>query len=48
MILFSPWDITSGLLGTNTWGIAGYTPASAQKLARDILLYAQAHRPPTK
>ena len=48
VILFSPWDITSGLLGTNTWGIAGYTPASAQKLARDILLYAQAHRPPTK
>ncbi len=40
IILYSPEDITSGLLGTNTWGISGYTPASAQALARDIILYA--------
>ncbi len=40
IILYSPADITSGLLGTNTWGISGYTPASAQALARDIILYA--------
>ena len=40
IILYSSADITSGLLGTNTWGISGYTPASAQSLARDIILYA--------
>ena len=39
-VIFSGDDITSGLLGTNTWGIAGYAPKSAQDLARDILLYA--------
>ncbi len=38
-ILFSPEDFTSGLLGTNTWGIVGYTPESAEKLVRNILLY---------
>jgi len=39
VILFSNYDMASGFLGTNTWGINGYTPASAQGLARDILLY---------
>ena len=36
-ILFSPFDITSGLLGTDTWGIVGYAPKSAQALAENIL-----------
>ncbi|NNM84511.1 MAG: DUF4159 domain-containing protein, partial [Phycisphaerales bacterium] len=39
VVLFSSEDITSGLLGTNTWGIAGYMPASAQKLVRNIIGY---------
>ena len=39
VIVYSPQDITSGLLGTNTWGISGYTPASAQALARNVLCY---------
>jgi hypothetical protein len=39
-VLFSAEDITSGLLGTNTWGISGYMPASAIALARDIVLFA--------
>jgi hypothetical protein len=39
VILFSPEDITSGLLGTDTWGIRGYTPASAAALARNLLVY---------
>lgn len=43
VIVFSPWDITSGLLGTKTWGINGYAPASAQALARNIICYAIAH-----
>ncbi len=43
VIVFSPWDITSGLLGTKTWGINGYVSASAQALARNIICYAIAH-----
>jgi len=38
-ILFSPLDITSGLLGTETWGIAGYSPQTSQDLACDMLLF---------
>jgi hypothetical protein len=45
-ILFSPLDITSGLLGTDTWGISGYAPAFAQTLARDLVLYAARMQPP--
>ncbi|NNM84932.1 MAG: DUF4159 domain-containing protein [Phycisphaerales bacterium] len=45
VIVFSPWDVTSGLLGTNTWGIAGYAPKSAQAIARNVMLYALAHKP---
>jgi hypothetical protein len=39
-VIFSAWDVSSGYLGTNTWGILGYAPASAQALGRNILLYA--------
>ena len=39
-VFFSAEDITSGLLGTNTWGILGYSPESAQALTSNILLYA--------
>ena len=42
---FSAEDITSGLLGTNTWGIAGYGPASAQALMQNMLLYAGTKEP---
>ncbi len=45
VIVFSPWDVTSGLLGTNTWGIAGYAPKSAQAIARNVMLYALASKP---
>lgn len=38
--LLSSHDITSGLLGTNTWGIMGYAPPSAQDLAVNMLLFA--------
>jgi len=40
VILFSELDITSGLLNTNTWGIDGYTPESAEALANCILHFA--------
>jgi hypothetical protein len=45
-VIFSADDITSGLLGTTTWGVAGYAPPSAQDLARNIVLYAKKDAPP--
>jgi hypothetical protein len=39
-VLLSDADVTSGLLGTNTWDVLGYTPDYAQALARSLLLYA--------
>ena len=39
-VVVSELDLTSGLLGTNTWGIAGYDPKSSQTLVRNLLLWA--------
>ncbi len=43
VIVFSPDDVTSGFLGTNTWGISGYTPKSAVALATNVIEYAVQH-----
>ena len=43
VVIFSQQDITSGLLGTNTWGILGYAPKTAIALTRNVLCYAAAH-----
>jgi hypothetical protein len=32
-------DVTSGLLGTNTWGIVGYDPQYAEDLAKNLVLW---------
>jgi hypothetical protein len=40
-VVVSPLDLTSGLLGTNTWGIAGYDPDSAAQLMRNALLWSR-------
>ena len=37
-VIYSAADVTSGLLGTNTWGILGYAPNSAEDLARNVVL----------
>lgn len=42
VIIFSPYDISSGLIGTHAWGINGYAPAAARKLLMNMLLYAAA------
>lgn len=42
-VVISPLDLTTGLVGANTWGIAGYDPASAAALVRNALLWA--HKP---
>jgi hypothetical protein len=38
-ILFTPLDLTTGLLGTQTWGILGYDPAYAQSLVKNAILW---------
>jgi hypothetical protein len=43
-VIFSEYDITSGLLGTDTWGINGYAAETAEAIARDVLMYAVAGR----
>ncbi len=44
VIVFSPDDVTSGLLGTNTWGISGYRSKSAIALAGNVVEYASKQR----
>jgi hypothetical protein len=45
-ILFSELDVTSGLLGTSTWGIVGYLPATSQAIAKNIVIWSM--RPPPR
>jgi hypothetical protein len=40
-VIFTPLDLTTGLLGTNTWGIAGYDPEYAQKLVKNLVETAE-------
>jgi hypothetical protein len=39
-VLFSRADITAGLLGTQAAGVVGFKPAVAQRVGRDLILYA--------
>lgn len=39
LIVASPGDITSGLLGTNTWGILGLEPVYSRKLMKNLLIW---------
>ena len=41
-VLFSPMDVTSGLLGTTTWGILGYESNSDQQFLRNVVTWAEA------
>lgn len=38
-VVFSTLDLTSGLLGTNTWGIVGFETQSAEKFAKNLVLW---------
>jgi hypothetical protein len=40
MVIFSPIDLSTGFLGTSTWGINGYEPTTVYSLTRNILLHA--------
>jgi len=37
VVIFSPLDLTTGLLGANTYGILGYQPAFAQDFVRNVV-----------
>jgi hypothetical protein len=39
-IIILPLDMTSGLLGTDAWGIAGYQSDYALQLMKNIVLWA--------
>ncbi len=45
VVVFSPDDVTSGMLGLKTWGISGYTSASAVALTTNVIEYAAKHAP---
>ncbi len=38
-VLYAPIDLTCGLLGVNTWGIAGYEPDYAEAFVRNALIW---------
>ena len=38
-VIFTPLDITTGLLGTNAWGIIGYQPSYAMGLVSNTILW---------
>ena len=40
VVIFSPDDLTAGLVGYPQWGLKGYEPESAFEVMRNILLYA--------
>jgi hypothetical protein len=38
-VIFSPLDLSSGLLGTNTWGIWGYAPNYSQSFMQNLIFW---------
>ena len=44
VVIFSPLDLTTGILGANTWGIFGYAPEYAQDFVRNVLLWSASER----
>ncbi|HZL36117.1 MAG TPA: DUF4159 domain-containing protein, partial [Tepidisphaeraceae bacterium] len=38
-VIVSPLDLTTGLLGSNTWPIMGYAPASCEKFVENLVIW---------
>ena len=38
-VIFTSLDVTSGLLGTNSWGILGFSPDYSQALIQNLILW---------
>jgi hypothetical protein len=47
-VVITSLDLTSGLLGTNTWGVMGFEPNYAQSLVKNVITWALAGRPVEK
>jgi hypothetical protein len=43
-VIYSTIDLTTGLLGTNTWGILGFTPEWSQAFCKNVVLWAVKNR----
>jgi len=43
-IIISGIDFSSGLVGSNSWGIIGYEPAYAMKLVKNLVIWAENQR----
>lgn len=39
-VVYSRVDLTTGLLGANTWGVVGFRPSYAQSLVKNVILWA--------
>jgi hypothetical protein len=39
-VILCPLDVTTGILGANTWGIAGYDPTYASAMMKNIILWS--------
>jgi hypothetical protein len=44
-VIISNLDVISGLLGTETWGIAGFDPAYCQALVKNLIFWTQDGKP---
>ena len=45
IVLITPFDITSGLLGVEMWDIHGYAPAYSRGLVKNLVLWTLRGRP---
>ena len=43
-VLYAPENMSSGLLGTATYGIVGYDPGTAVSLARNLVFYGASNK----
>jgi len=39
-VIYSPLDLSTGLLNTGTWGVIGYQPESAMEIVKNVILWA--------
>ena len=40
-VIYSPLDLSAGLVGTPMYNVAGYAPDSVLRIVRNLLLYAE-------
>ena len=45
VVILSEMDVTTGLLGTNTWGVVGYEPAACSQLLANALRWSHDRSP---